>query len=129
LAEALFLGVALSAAQDVRAQAKPDKDKVRIGYAARAVAHCVPYVAKEAGFFAEEGIDAEIVRTAGSIAPIALVANEVDFAIISAYLLDHLAEAQPRFAQHRPAEFIDARILTELDKGGYIDKLYGGQAK
>jgi NitT/TauT family transport system substrate-binding protein len=330
LAGALFLGVALSTAQDVRAQAKPDKDKVRIGYAARAVAHSVPYVAKEAGFFAEEGIDAEIVRTAGSIAPMALVANEVDLAIMSAYLmipvatqnkdvvmlggfsryasmvfvarpevkgvqdlkgkiigiqrpgdayeksarfalrhlgldadkdvqmlalgtndvmwsalqtgrvaatilsppgtlfarkagmnfmvdltdlrleyqgstiatrrsflqknpqlatramraivrgvhlfksrkedtmrilakflgtkdrealeeswqyaakmpakpyavesavqavLEHLAEAQPRFAQHRPAEFIDARILTELDKGGYIDKLYGGQAK
>jgi NitT/TauT family transport system substrate-binding protein len=67
------------------AQNKPDK--VRIGYAARAVAHSVPFVAKEAGFFAEEGIDAEIVRTAGSIAPMALVANEVDLAIMSAYLM------------------------------------------
>lgn len=67
------------------AQAKPDK--LRIGYAARAVAHSVPYVAKEAGFFAEEGIDAEIVRTAGSIAPMALVAGEVDLAIMSAYLM------------------------------------------
>lgn len=67
------------------AQAKPDK--LRIGYAARAVAHSVPYVAKEAGFFAEEGIDAEIVRTAGSIAPMALVASEVDLAIMSAYLM------------------------------------------
>lgn len=67
------------------AQAKPDK--LRIGYAARAVAHSVPYVAKEAGFFAEEGIDAEIVRTAGSIAPMALVANEVELAIMSAYLM------------------------------------------
>jgi NitT/TauT family transport system substrate-binding protein len=67
------------------AQAKPEK--VRIGYAARAVAHSVPFVAKEAGFFAEEGIDAEIVRTAGSIAPMALVANEVDLAIMSAYLM------------------------------------------
>jgi len=62
-------------------------DKIRIGYAARAVAHSVPYVAKEAGFFAEEGIEAEIVRTAGSIAPMALVANEVDLAIMSAYLM------------------------------------------
>ena len=67
------------------AQSKPDK--VRIGYAARAVAHSVPFVAKEAGFFAEEGIDAEIIRTAGSIAPMALVANEVDLAIMSAYLM------------------------------------------
>ncbi len=70
---------------DAAAQGKPEK--VRIGYAARAVAHSVPFVAKEAGFFAEEGIDAEIVRTAGSIAPMALVANEVDLAIMSAYLM------------------------------------------
>src|ERR1700751_2845483 len=52
----------------------------------RAVAHSVPFVAKEAGLFAEEGLDAEIIRTAGNIAPMALVANEVDFAIMSAFL-------------------------------------------
>ena len=72
-------------ALEATAQNKPEK--VRIGYAARAVAHSVPFVAKEAGFFAEEGIDAEVVRTAGSIAPMALVANEVDLAIMSAYLM------------------------------------------
>ncbi len=73
-----FVGVA-------QAQNKPDR--LRIGYAARAVAHSVPYVAKEAGFFAEEGINAEIIHTAGSIAPMALVANEVDMTIMSAYLM------------------------------------------
>ncbi len=67
------------------AQTKPDK--IRIGYAARAVAHSVPFVAKEAGFFTEEGIDAEIVHTAGPIAPMALVANEVEMPIMSAYLM------------------------------------------
>jgi ABC-type nitrate/sulfonate/bicarbonate transport system substrate-binding protein len=77
---------------DAWAQGRPDKDKIRIGYAARAVAHSVPFVAKEAGFFAEEGIDAEIIRTAGSIAPMALVANEVDLAIMSAYLMIPVAE-------------------------------------
>jgi len=35
-----------------------------------------------------------------------------------------LAESQPRFAQYKPAEFIDARILTEIDRSGYIDRLY-----
>ena len=49
------------------AQTKPEK--LRIGYAARAVAHSVPFVAKEAGFFAEEGIDAEVIRTAGQLRP------------------------------------------------------------
>jgi len=66
-------------------QAKPEK--LRIGYAARAVAHSVPFVAKEAGFFAEEGINAEIIHTSGSIAPMALAANEVDMTIMSAYLM------------------------------------------
>src|SRR5437773_10924959 len=73
---------------DARAQGKAEKDKIRIGYAARAVAHSVPYVAREAGFFAEEGIgDVEDVRTAGLIAPMALIANEVDLAIMSAFLM------------------------------------------
>ena len=44
-------------------------------------------------------------------------------------VLDHLAEGQPRFAERRPAEFIAADILGEIDKSGFIDKLYGGQAK
>jgi ABC-type nitrate/sulfonate/bicarbonate transport system substrate-binding protein len=81
----LAFGVTLLLVQIAPGQAKPDK--IRIGYAARAVAHSVPYVGKEAGFFSEEGIDAEIVRTAGSIAPMALVANEVDLAIMSAHLM------------------------------------------
>jgi ABC-type nitrate/sulfonate/bicarbonate transport system substrate-binding protein len=44
-------------------------------------------------------------------------------------VLDHLTEGQPRFAQHRPGEFIDARLLNEIDKSGYIDRLYGGPLK
>ena len=79
-------------ALEAPAQGMPEKDRLRIGYAARAVAHSVPFVAKEAGFFAEEGIDAEVIRTAGPIAPMALVANEVDLAIMSAYLMIPVAE-------------------------------------
>ena len=81
----LFLGL-VSIAFQAAAQGKPEKERIRIGYAARAVAHSVPYVVKEAGLFAEEGLEAEVIRTAGNIAPMALVANEVDFAIMSAYL-------------------------------------------
>ena len=76
-------------------------DKLRIGYAARAVAHSVPFVAKEAGFFAEEGINAEIIHTAGSIAPMALVANEVDMTIMSAYLMHSRVGAESRYRHAR----------------------------
>jgi NitT/TauT family transport system substrate-binding protein len=86
IALVLVLGILTAAVAPGGAQSKPEKEKVRVGYAARAVAHSVPYVAKEAGLFAEEGLDVEIIRTAGNIAPMALVANEVDFAIMSAFL-------------------------------------------
>src|SRR5678815_599414 len=81
----LACGLIVCAVVDVAGQTKAEK--LRIGYAARAVAHSVPFVAKEAGFFAEEGINAEIIHTAGSIAPMALAANEVDMTIMSAYLM------------------------------------------
>jgi NitT/TauT family transport system substrate-binding protein len=94
LRDALFLIFIVLMFGDATAwsQTKSGKEKLRIGYAARAVAHSVPFVAKEAGFFAEEGIDAEIIRTAGSIAPVALVANEIDMAIMSAYLMLPVAD-------------------------------------
>jgi ABC-type nitrate/sulfonate/bicarbonate transport system substrate-binding protein len=41
-------------ALEAPAQGMPEKDQLRIGYADRAVAHSDPFVAKEAGFFAEE---------------------------------------------------------------------------
>lgn len=69
------------------AQGKPEKERIRIGYAARAVAHSMPYLATQAGLFREEGINVEVVRTAGAVAPMALIAGEVDFSIMSAFLL------------------------------------------
>ena len=69
------------------AQAKPEKEKIRIGYAARVVAHSIPYLAAQAGLFREEGLQVDVVQTAGSVAPMALIAGEVDFSIMSAFLL------------------------------------------
>ena len=71
----------------VMAQGKSEKERIRIGYAARAVAHSIPYITTEAGFFREEGIQAEVVRTAGAVAPMALISGDVDFTIMSAFLL------------------------------------------
>ena len=38
------------------AQGRPEKEKIRIGYAARAVTHSIPFLANEAGLFREEGL-------------------------------------------------------------------------
>ncbi len=69
------------------AQGKAEKDKIRIGYAARAVTHSIPFVTNEAGFFREEGLQVEVVRTAGAVSPMALISGDTDFATMSAYLL------------------------------------------
>ena len=71
----------------VFAQGKPEKERLRIGYAARAVVHSLPFVTNEAGFFREEGLQVEVVRTAGAVAPMTLVSGDVDFSIMSAFLL------------------------------------------
>ncbi len=84
LLAALFFFLSLN---DADAQGKPEKERIRIGYAARAVTHSMPYLANEAGFFREEGIQAEIVRTAGAVAPMALLSGDVDFATMSAFLM------------------------------------------
>jgi NitT/TauT family transport system substrate-binding protein len=79
----LLLGFASRAV----AQGKPEKDQVNIGYAARAVVHSIPFVTKEAGLFREEGVQVDVVRTAGNVAPMTLVSGDVGFSIMSAFLL------------------------------------------
>lgn len=69
------------------AQGKPEKEHIRIGYAARAVTHSIPFLTKEAGLFREEGLEVEVVRTAGAVSPMALISGDTDFATMSAYLL------------------------------------------
>jgi len=41
--------------------------------------------------------------------------------------LNHLAERDARFAQRKPAEFIEPGPLSELDRSGFIDRLYAAQ--
>jgi hypothetical protein len=39
-------------------------------------------------------------------------------------VITHLVEINPRFGQHKPAEFIESGPLVELDRSGFIDRLY-----
>ena len=84
LAPAIFLGMWLIPG-DAGAQGKAEKDKIRIGYAARAVTHSLPFLSQEAGFFRDEGLEVEVVRTAGAVSPMALISGDTDFATMSAF--------------------------------------------
>jgi ABC-type nitrate/sulfonate/bicarbonate transport system substrate-binding protein len=42
-------------------------------------------------------------------------------------VINHLAETDAKFAQYKPADFIEAGPIAELDKSGFIDRLYASQ--
>jgi ABC-type nitrate/sulfonate/bicarbonate transport system substrate-binding protein len=100
-----ILLILLAVAGPADAQGKPEKERIRIGHAARVVSHSIPYLAAQAGLFREEGVQVEVVQAT----------------------LNHLAERDARFAQRKPAEFIEPGPLSELDRSGFIERLYAGQ--
>ncbi|MBI4529497.1 MAG: hypothetical protein HY695_37340 [Deltaproteobacteria bacterium] len=42
-------------------------------------------------------------------------------------VIHHLAEREPRYAQRKPIEFIEAGPLSEIDRSGYIERLYASK--
>jgi len=40
------------------------------------------------------------------------------------YILDYLADSEPKAKRAKPEEFVDMRFIRELDEGGYTDSLY-----
>jgi NitT/TauT family transport system substrate-binding protein len=66
---------------------KPEKDHIRIGYSVQSATFSIPFLAIEAGIFRDEGLQVEFIRTAGSLAPMVLISQDVDFSIMSAFLL------------------------------------------
>lgn len=87
--------------------------KVRLAYASVTAAFAVPWVAKEAGIFRRHGLDVEIVYIASGPRTIqTLVAGGVDVAVI----------ADPR-------DFVEPRLIREIEASGFIKRLYGEQPK
>lgn len=66
---------------------KPEKERIRIGYSVQSTTFSIPLLAIEAGLFRDEGIEVEFIRTPGSPAPMVLISQDVDFSIMSAFLL------------------------------------------
>ena len=82
----LFLSLSLSPAAFAQ-ETKPEKDRIRIGYSVQSTTFSIPFLATEARLFRDEGIQVEVIRTPGSLAPMVLISGDVDFSIMSAFLL------------------------------------------
>jgi ABC-type nitrate/sulfonate/bicarbonate transport system substrate-binding protein len=83
---ALCLVISVSCAA-LAQQEKPEKNRIRIGYSVQSATFSIPFLATEAGIFRNEGLDVEFIRTPGSLAPMVLVSQDVDFSVMSAFLL------------------------------------------
>ncbi|HXK26762.1 MAG TPA: ABC transporter substrate-binding protein [Candidatus Binatia bacterium] len=80
----LWLSVSLAA---IAQEDKPEKNRIRIGYSVQSATFSIPFLAIEAGLFRNEGLEVEFIRTPGSLAPMVLVSQDVDFSIMSAFIL------------------------------------------
>lgn len=70
-----FVLSALTPALPVQAQ-----EKVRITYANNSLSFLIPFIAKDRGFYAKQGLNAELVQVRPSVAIAALVSGDADFA-------------------------------------------------
>jgi NitT/TauT family transport system substrate-binding protein len=84
----LVLCVAFCISSTALAQSdKPEKSRIRIGYSVQSTTFSIPFLAIETGLFRSEGLEVEFIRTPGSLAPMVLVSQDVDFSIMSAFIL------------------------------------------
>lgn len=86
IAIGLFLSLAVFSAASAQDQ-RPEKERFRIGYSVQSTTFAIPFLAIEAGLFRDEGMEVEVIRTPGSLAPMVLVSQDVEFSIMSAFLL------------------------------------------
>ncbi len=82
-----FLLTLLSVHELLAQDDKPEKNRIRIGYSVQSATFSIPFLAIETGIFRDEGLQVEFIRTAGSLAPMVLLSQDVDFSIMSAFLL------------------------------------------
>lgn len=75
----LSIALGLAAAQVVAAAEKPKLNAVRIAVVSRGTLDLPFWVAKERGFFRDEGIDAEIILFRASLTVQALLGGNIDF--------------------------------------------------
>ncbi len=86
----LFVFIPLSAAQQRGAA-----EKIRITYATNSLAFLVMFVAKDRGFYAQNGLEAELVQVRPAIAIAALLSGDADYAEVLGSAIRSAAKGAP----------------------------------
>jgi ABC-type nitrate/sulfonate/bicarbonate transport system substrate-binding protein len=85
------------------AQAKPEKPTVKIGYASQSGAFAQMWIAAQKGYFAAEGLNAEIIFSRSVTGVQALIAGELDF----------VGTGCPEFFQAKRSGF-DLKVVADV---------------
>ena len=87
LIAALFIVPALSRAQTT--------EKVRIAYASNSLAFLVPFIAKDRGFYAKQGVEAELIQVRPNVAMAALLSGDIDYVELIGSIIRSAAKGAP----------------------------------
>jgi NitT/TauT family transport system substrate-binding protein len=77
------------------AQEKPATEKVRIAIASNSLAFLVPFVAKDRGFYAKYGIEAELIQVRPNVAMAALLSGDIDYVELIGSIIRSAAKGAP----------------------------------
>ena len=77
------------------AAAPPPVEHIRVSFAAMTAIYAPHFVAQEKGYYAEEGIDMEIVRAGGGVATPALISGELQYSTSAATSLSAMLKGAP----------------------------------
>ncbi|MBI4523314.1 MAG: ABC transporter substrate-binding protein [Deltaproteobacteria bacterium] len=78
-----------------QAQEKSGKEKIRITYATSSLAFLVTFTAKDRGFYAKHGLDAELVQVRPGVAIAALLSGDADYAEVLGSAIRSAAKGAP----------------------------------
>jgi ABC-type nitrate/sulfonate/bicarbonate transport system substrate-binding protein len=95
LSTALILFCALILSPVSRGQEKASTEKIRITYATNSLAFLVTFTAKDRGFYAKNGLDAELVQVRPNIAIAAILSGDADYAEVLGSAIRSAAKGAP----------------------------------
>jgi ABC-type nitrate/sulfonate/bicarbonate transport system substrate-binding protein len=95
LSTALILFSALILSPVSQGQEKASTEKIRITYATNSLAFLVTFTAKDRGFYAKNGLDAELVQVRPNIAIAAILSGDADYAEVLGSAIRSAAKGAP----------------------------------
>jgi NitT/TauT family transport system substrate-binding protein len=96
IAQFHFFAILLFALLVVPAKSQPQTtEKVRIAIATHSLAFLVPFVAKDRGFYAKQGLEVEIIQVRPNVAMAALLSGDIDYVELIGSVIRSAARGAP----------------------------------